>query len=128
MYPRFLKECKYEISVTLTDIFNRSVATGKVPRLWRQANVVPVFKKGGEGEVSSYRPISLTSVVRKMLESIIAKNIRKHLELHNLIVDSQHGFTKGKLCLSNFLSFYRQVYEAADKNISYDVIHLDFSK
>ena len=63
-----------------------------------------------------------------MLESIVAKRIREHLENNELIADSQHGFTKGKSCLTNLLSFYKTVYEAADVDDSYDVIYLDFSK
>ena len=128
IYPRVLKECRDIVSGKLTKIFNKSVSTGEVPSLWRQANVVPIFKKGDRSEKSNYRPISLTSVIGKMLESIIAKRIREHLEVNELIADSQHGFTKGKSCLTNLLSFYRTVYEAADVGDSYDVIYLDFSK
>ena len=62
------------------------------------------------------------------MESIIAKNIREHLDRHNLINQSQHGFTKGKSCLTNLLSFYSKVYEAADNGDSYDIIYLDYSK
>ena len=78
--------------------------------------------------MSNYRPISLTSVVGKMLESIIAKRLRKHLDRHKLIRDSQHGFQTGKSCLTNLLTFYRKVFEAADNDDNYDVIFLDFSK
>lgn len=128
VYPRVLKECRDIVSVVLTDIFNKSVSTGEVPSLWRQANVVPIFKKGDRSVMSNYRPISLTSVIGKMLESIIARKIREHLDFHKLITDSQHGFTKGKSCVTNLLSFYRTVYEAADDDDNYDVIYLDFSK
>ncbi len=69
--------------------------------MWRQANVIPIFKKGEKTLASNYRPVSLTSVVGKVLESIIARNIREHLDKHNLINQSHHGFTKGKSCLTN---------------------------
>ena len=128
VYPKLIKECKDIISLTLTDIFNKSLDTGEVPTLWKQANVVPIFKKGDKSQMSNYRPISLTSVIGKMLESIIARVIRGHLDLHDLINDSQHGFTKGKSCLTNLLSFYKTVYQAADSDSNYDVIYLDFSK
>ena len=59
-------------------IFIKSLDTGVVLRLWRQANAVPIFKKGDKVESSNYRPISLTSVVGKILEAIIARTIRKH--------------------------------------------------
>ena len=62
------------------------------------------------------------------MESIIAKNIREHLERHKLIRESQHGFMKGKSCLTNLLSFYSKVYESADNGDSYNILYLDFSK
>ena len=55
---------------------------------------------------SNYRPISLTSLVGKLLESIIAKKIRHDLEKYNLIYTSQHEFTTGKSCLTNLLTFF----------------------
>ena len=128
VYPKVIKECKDIVSLTLTNIFNKSLNTGEVPSLWKQANVVPIFKKGDRSVMSNYRPISLTSIVGKMLESIIARRIREHLNLYNLINESQHGFTKGKSCVTNLLSFYRSVFEATDNDDNYDIIYLDFSK
>ncbi len=63
-----------------------------------------------------------------MLQSVVARNIWDHLERHRLINDSQHGFTPGKSCLTNLLSFYNKVFEAADQDENYDVVYLDFSK
>ncbi len=63
-----------------------------------------------------------------MLESIITDTIRDHLDRYSLIHDSQHGFIKGKSCLTNLLSCYNRVYEAADNDESFDVVYLDFSK
>ena len=96
--------------------------------MWKQANVVPIFKKGDRASASNYRPISLTPVVGKFLESIIADSIRSHLEKSKLIYDSQHGFTKGKSCLTNLLTFFRKVFEVVDNDENYDDIYLDFSK
>ena len=45
-----------------------------------------------------------------------------------MINDSQHGFTPGKSCLTNLLSFYNKVFEAVDRDENYDVVYLDFSK
>ena len=70
-----------QISVALTDIFNKSIILGDVSSLWRQENVIPMSKKGDKSVMSNYRPIGLTSVISKMLESIISKKVW-HLELH----------------------------------------------
>ena len=63
-----------------------------------------------------------------MLEAIIARAIRKHLDEHKLIRHSQHGFSRGKFCLTNLFSFYRKVFEIIDKEDEYDIVYLDFSK
>ncbi len=129
VFARTLKECSKEVSEQLTNIFNKSLELGEVPETWKQANVVPIYKnKGDRSLASNYRPISLTSTVGKLLESIIAKHIRKHLDRYGLINESQHGFTKGRSCLTNLLSFYSEVYKAVDNGKAYDIIYLDFSK
>ena len=128
IFPRIIKECREVLSEPLAKIFRKSLDTGIVPKLWRQANVVPIFKKGDKAESSNYRPISLTSIIGKMLEAIIAKEIRQHLEIHMLIRHSQHGFSKGKSCITNLLSFYRKVFETIDRGERYDIVFLDFSK
>ena len=128
IYARILKECKKEVSTKLMDIFNISLRTREVPGAWKTANVVPIFKKGDRSIVANYRPVSLTSTVGKLLESIIAKNIRDHLDKFNLIKDTQHGFRNGYSCLTNLLTFFSEVFQALDKDKAFDVIYLDFSK
>ena len=128
VYARILKECRDELSNPLAVLFNKSLESGLVPEAWKLANVVPIFKKGDKSIASNYRPISLTSIIGKLLESIIATKIRSHLETFNLIHSSQHGFTQGRSCLTNLLSFFSEVYEAVDNDKSYDIIYLDFSK
>ena len=73
--------------------------------MWKQANVISIFKKSDKSVMCNYRLISLTSVIDKMLESIMSKKVRDHLELHQLITDSQYGFTKDKSYLTKLLSF-----------------------
>ena len=71
VYPRFLIEGAIELAEVLSSIFNQSMRTGIVPHDWRSANVVPIFKKGDPGDPGNYRPVSLTSVVGKLMEVII---------------------------------------------------------
>ena len=63
-----------------------------------------------------------------MLEAIISRAIRRHLDEHKQIRHSQHCFSKGKSCLTNLLSFYRKVFETIDEGDEYDIVYLDFSK
>ena len=84
---RILKETANETAPILHVIFMASLQQGAVPKDWRSANVVPVFKKGNHLSAENYRPISLTSICSKVLEHIIYKLIMAHCEKHNILVD-----------------------------------------
>ena len=85
---RVLKECSNEISPILALIYNESLARGKVPDEWRQANVSPAIKKGEKYDAANYRPVSLTCICCKTLEHILVSNINKHLALDSILAVS----------------------------------------
>ena len=128
LHPRVLKEVAPEIVDALVIIFQNSLGSGVVPEDWRVANVTPLFKKGGTEKTGNYRPVSLTSVVGKLLESVIKDGIAAHLESGEIIGQSQHGFMKGKSCLTNLIEFFEDVTSRVDKGEPVDVLYLDFQK
>jgi ribonuclease P/MRP protein subunit RPP40 len=79
-------------------------------------------------KAENYRPVSLTSIVGKLLESILKDRIVTHLEQHKLLRDSQHGFTSGKSCLTNLLVFFEFITKELDKGNNVDLVYLDFCK
>ncbi|GAB0184124.1 mitochondrial enolase superfamily member 1 [Grus japonensis] len=89
----------------LSIIFEKSWRTGEVPEEWRKANVTPVFKKGKKEDPGNYRPVSLTSIPRKVTEELILGVIPKHVKEKKVIRSGQHGFTKSKTCLTNLIAF-----------------------
>jgi len=66
-----IKFCAESLSVPLSYLFIQSIKSGTLPRDWVSANIVPVHKKGDKSVASNYCPISLTSVVVKVMERII---------------------------------------------------------
>ncbi|KAK4825474.1 hypothetical protein QYF61_027629 [Mycteria americana] len=106
----------------------QSWLTGEVPADWRLANVTPIYKKGRKEDPGNYRPLSLTSVPGKLMEQIILSAITRHVENNQGIKPSQHGFRKGRSCLTNLISFYDKVTRLVDEGKSVDVVYLDFSK
>ncbi|CAM5120318.1 unnamed protein product [Natator depressus] len=62
------------------------------------------------------------------MEQVLKESILKHLEERKVIRNSQHGFTKGKLCLTNLTAFYDEVTDSVDEGKAVDVLFLDFSK
>ena len=69
--PKILKETVEQISKPLAHVFNMSLQEGIVPVEWKEANIIPLFKKGSRNKSVNYRPVSLTSVTCKLLETII---------------------------------------------------------
>ena len=128
IYPRLLKAAPEQISYALVQIFQKSIDSGEIPDDWKQANVVPIFKKGSKGDVNNYRPVSLTSIVCKLFESILRDQLQIFMEENSLINNSQHGFSKGRSCLTNLIEFFDRVFEWYDQGDSVDVLYLDFSK
>ena len=63
-----------------------------MPEDWRKANITCIFKKGNKQDPGNYRPVSLTSVICKLLESNIREAIMDHLSSYKLLSDSQYGF------------------------------------
>ena len=78
-----------QISKPLAHVFNMSLKEGIVPLEWKEANIIPLFKKGSRNKSVNYRPVNLTSVICKLLESIIRDHIMDFLIKHKLINSSQ---------------------------------------
>ena len=73
---RLLKETASAIAPSLCQLFSKSLSTGTLPQEWKIANVVPVFKKGEAEYTENYRPISLLSLVSKVLEKCVFNSLR----------------------------------------------------
>jgi len=126
--PRVIKAVSDEIAPHLLVVFNQSLEEGTVPDDMKVADVTPIHKKGPKNLPGNYRPISLTSVVGKMLESIIADQIVDHLETNNLLGNSQHGFRCKRSCLTNLLEFFHHMISIYDNSRAIDILYLDFKK
>ena len=127
-HPYFLKECAVEIYLPLTDIFRKSVASGEVPEDWRKANITCIFKTGNRQDPGNYRPVSLTSVICKLLESNIREVMMEHLSSHKLLSDSQFGFRKNRSTILQLLTVMEDWTEALDNNLQVDTVYMDFRK
>ncbi len=122
---RLLQEMSAEIASALEIIFRKSMTEGTVPEDWRVANVTPIFKKGAKANAGSYRPLFLTSVCSKLMETLIREQMTEHVDRNQLINPSQHGFMPKKSCVTNLLEFLEKVTKNTDEGIHTDLVYLD---
>jgi len=109
-------------------LFKKSLKDTVIPNDWKQAIITPIFKKGNRNKADNYWPVSLTSIIGKTFEAIIRDAPVRHLEDNHLITDSQHGFRKGRSCLTNLLEFLDKVTGCIYIGENVDIVFLDFAK
>ena len=106
--PKLLMETVGQISIPLARVFNLSLKEGVVPFEWKEANIIRLFKKDLRNKSDNYRPVSLKSVICKLLERLIKDHMVEFLVRHKLLNSSQHGFLKARSCLTNMLFFFKK--------------------
>ncbi len=104
IHLKFIKDSLYFVAFYLTCIINTSNITRIFPSSWKHTLVVPVFKSGDSNDMNNYRLISLIPIVSKMLEKVVAGQLKQFLEFNNLFSSTQHGF-RPRLSIEAALTF-----------------------
>ena len=89
---KMLRGTAGSIAPALTTLFNLSLKLSTVPEDWKKSNITPIFKSGQTSEASNYRPISLLSLISKVLERCIHNRVMDFLLHNKLLSDHQFGF------------------------------------
>ena len=101
---RILVELADSIAPSLSIIFQNSYNTGTVPSSWKEANITPIFKKGDKKDSKNYRPVSWTSILCKVMESILKDYILDFLCKNNILSNKQYGFLPGRSTILQLLN------------------------
>ena len=127
-HPRVMKETADIVGHPLALIFTKSLNEGKVPDDWKIAHVTAIFKKGKQTSPGNYRPVSLTSIICKLLESIIRDKLMEFLDTRSLLSEDQHGFRSGRSSVTQLLEIMEVWSGMLDEGGGIDVVYLDFRK
>ena len=124
IHPRLLKELAEEVSPALACIYNTSLKIGSLPDDWKTAQVKAIYKKGAKKEPKNYRPVSLTCIACKVMESII----RDHMVRNHILSDRQYGFVGGRSTALQLMKVFEEWTDILDAGGELDVIYMDFIK
>ena len=117
------------IAEPLSELFNNSFRLGIFPEMWKEANIHPIFKKkGSQSDPTNYRPISLLSILSKVMEKIVFRNIYDHLLEHQLLSDRQSGYRPHHSTQLQLTYLCHNLYKSLDLGHNFTAIFLDISK
>ena len=125
---KILISCKEQLSKPLKLFWTNSFQRGTIPHSQKIQYITPIFKKGNRCDAANYRPVSITSHLIKIFERVIRKYLVKYLEENFLLSNKQHGFRKGRSCLTQLLDYVNRIYESLNSGHEFDVVYLDFAK
>ena len=128
LHPLLLQKLADIVAAPIAHIFRLSLDEGHLPNEWKEAVVRPIHKGGQRQLPENYRPISLTSVLCKVLERLVKKRLAEHLERLSLLSTRQHGFRQNRSCITNLLWARESWINAVDNGNRIDVIFVDFSR
>ena len=104
------------------------MSSGKVPDIWKQADITPIFKKDDASDPSNYRPISLLSCIGKVLEKLAHKYVFNFFRDNAVIRALQSGFMPGDSTVNQLVDVYNTFCKALDEGKEVRAIFCDISK
>ena len=128
VHPKLLKFLSDDPAFvkTITLLFNKCVEQQCIPDVWKSTVVVPLHKNGSVHSPNNYRPVSLTCVICKVYEKVLRARMIDYVS--GYISNTQHGFVKGRSCLSNLLETIDAANEYLAEGGCTDILYFDFSK
>ena len=126
--PQILKECATSLARPLTIIYKKSLEESRIPDKWKTALVAPIHKKGSRNVASNYRPVSLTCIPCKVLESIVRRAVIQHMAANELFSECQYGFVDRRSTTLQLLHTMEDWVERIDRGEVLDACYLDFMK
>ena len=128
MFPLFFNKVSHILAPKLSKIFRILIRKGSFPVCWRTADVTPIPKSANESIYpKDYRPISITPILSKVFERLLAKRIINYFNKFDIISSYQFGFRKGLSTSDALLTMVHDLQLALDRGAEARVVSLDFS-
>ena len=125
----FLKKLPLDVLKILLFIFNKSYREGKFPKMWKNADIIPIFKSGKDPtKPKNYRPISLLSCLGKLMERLVYNRLYWISEKCNFLSDEQCGFRQRKSTIEPLIRLTQDIHRGFSTKSSTYAVFLDISK
>lgn len=126
LHPVLISNCTSSLTFPVCVIFKRSINEGFMPKVWKEATVTPIHKKGSKREITNYRPISKLCVFAKVIERVIHNQM--YVALKHTFLPQQHGFLGGRSTVSNLIAFTDDLSKGMESGGQVDAVYTDYAK
>lgn len=125
----FIKNLPQEAKTYLLAIYNKVWKSHHFPKAWLHSYIVPIPKPNKpKDERSSYRPISLTCSLCKVMEAIVNHRLLITLEQRNMLTNTQNGFRQGRSAVDNIIRLETEVHDSFQNNQKLIAVFFDIIK
>ncbi|CAG2212552.1 unnamed protein product [Mytilus edulis] len=129
-FSELLMKADESLYSVLSYVFNKSWEEGKLPKPWKLANVKFIRKMGKStyNNPSSYRPISLTSILGKVMERVVTSRLEGYIETNSILDPEQEGFRHYRSTENALLSLTQNIFNAFNNNEFILAVFIDLEK
>ncbi|VDI25046.1 Hypothetical predicted protein [Mytilus galloprovincialis] len=130
IFSELLMKADESLYNVLSYVFNKSWEEGKLPKPWKLANVKFIRKMGKStyNNPSSYRPISLTSILGKVMERVVTSRLEGYIETNSILDPEQEGFRHYRSTENALLSLTQNIFNAFNNNEFILAVFIDLEK
>jgi exonuclease III len=125
---RVLKMCAPYISSPLNYICNMIIFSGKYPDRLKYSEIKPLYKKGDKSQLKNYRPISLLTAFSKVIENVMLRRLRDHLDKYNILSLNQFGFQRNVTIDDAVYDLLNEIQTAFNNQLKIKGIFCDIEK
>ena len=125
---KIVTTCHQELAQPMTIVINKSIRECKVPLLYKQARIIPLYKKGPANHCGNYRPVSLLSALSKILEKAVCNQLMSFLKNTSILCDQQFGFRPKNQTTHVVQHMMNIITEASAKDRVTIATYIDLSK
>ena len=126
--PKILKKSADIVNPSLLKIISISISTGQFPDLLKVAKIIPIHKSGAQDDPANYRPISILSIISKVIEKHVTKHLFAYLNKYSLLHKSQSGFRKHHSCNTALINLIDRWLNSIDKGDIIGAVFIDLRK
>ena len=127
LFPSFFKRYADTFAPKFAALFRRLIQLGNFPDCWKVASVTPIPKEGSSCFPKDYRPISITPILSKVFEKLLARRLNEYIEAENVLPNTQFGYRKGRGTADALLTFTTDVQKALSEGKEVRAVAIDFS-